>query len=521
MTTATSSPSRHSLGDRLCTTTSCLVWFVGAGFAIERIGIFAHETNVAFAATLLVLGAVIAGIGREKVHGRATTVGRLIALVGFFALPFAMEVRALPLAIWFGGLAMVESARAHDSRRRTPATLALGIGLFALVQLAVVYGALPWYGLRSMSEAISRGVGALSDRPLALRPSFSGLEIYLLALAIVVAGMRLGGRREIRRGIVAIFSVTVLYGFYLRLFATLPFTFAEIEADGSWRHRLSGPYAFFFPLRMGLVLAPLLAGPLAWQLARGTTRDPVVIARRRFPVMVGVGAAAIVAVVCLVPRPSSEAPERVTVALYEKGFLNWGKPNPLIYGRGSTGMLGMLPEFLQTRGRETRMIDTIDDDSLDGADVLVIINQDELFTPETLAAIRRFNESGGGLLVIGDHTCHRHGKNVLNEPLEAVDADIRFAFDNAEFLIGGWIASLESRVHPISAAIRDRTNDCGSVIGASLDVTYPATPTRRRTLRILRSGPRRSSRSRFHGQSQTRSRRDARRHGSRRGARNR
>ena len=49
-------------------------------------------------------------------------------------------------------------------------------------------------------------------------------------------------------------------------------------------------------------------------------------------------------------------------------------------------------------------------------------------------------------------------------------------FDTAEFAVGGWLQSYEALAHPTTAGIPDQKNEFGVVIGASLDVRFPARP---------------------------------------------
>ena len=164
----------------------------------------------------------------------------------------------------------------------------------------------------------------------------------------------------------------------------------------------------------------------------------------------------------------------VTVAFHTAGFVNWLVPNRHRYGSYSAGMAGNLPRFVEAKGWTTRMVDGLTAESLDGVDILCIINQDDVMAGDTRRIIDEFVAAGGGLLVVGDHTSHWHDQLVLNHPLE--NTNVRFRFDNAEFFIGGWFHSYDSWRHPITAACRDRRNEVGNVIGASLEVNYPALP---------------------------------------------
>ena len=59
--------------------------------------------------------------------------------------------------------------------------------------------------------------------------------------------------------------------------------------------------------------------------------------------------------------------------------------------------------------------DKIDDAALAECDVLIIKTPTERYSPEEVAAVRRFVERGGGLLLIGEHTNYERSSTVIND----------------------------------------------------------------------------------------------------------
>jgi hypothetical protein len=59
--------------------------------------------------------------------------------------------------------------------------------------------------------------------------------------------------------------------------------------------------------------------------------------------------------------------------------------------------------------------DKINDDTLAKCDVLVIKTPTERYSPEEAAAVVRFVENGGGLLLIGDHTNYERSATIMND----------------------------------------------------------------------------------------------------------
>ena len=139
-------------------------------------------------------------------------------------------------------------------------------------------------------------------------------------------------------------------------------------------------------------------------------------------------------------------------------------------------MFGNLPKFLESMGFSTLKVDTISDESLQDARILMMINIDKEIPQHELEAIWDFVENGGSLLLLGDHTFYKHGvkRIILNDILEPYN--IRYAFDSADWFIGGWLHSYQYASHPITAGMRDDMNDAGSVIGASLHAKPPSFP---------------------------------------------
>jgi hypothetical protein len=59
--------------------------------------------------------------------------------------------------------------------------------------------------------------------------------------------------------------------------------------------------------------------------------------------------------------------------------------------------------------------DKIDDETLSKCDVLIVKTPTERYSPEEAAAVTRFVEQGGGLLLIGDHTNYERSATAMND----------------------------------------------------------------------------------------------------------
>jgi hypothetical protein len=209
------------------------------------------------------------------------------------------------------------------------------------------------------------------------------------------------------------------------------------------------------------------------------------------------------------------------VVVYNRVFGNYMKPRHGDYGHLSIGMYGNLPHFVESLGGRCVVTNQLTDDHLRDADALFVIypshpyvGKDMLqeFDPlnptppvvpdleqvlrfadrflhgsivdaiEELHVKRVWNyvDKGGSLLVMGEHTIadphipESMGRSHFNRLL--APSNIRVAFDSATFKVGGWLQSYHTMFHPTTAGIEDSRNQFGVVIGASLDITFPARP---------------------------------------------
>jgi hypothetical protein len=81
--------------------------------------------------------------------------------------------------------------------------------------------------------------------------------------------------------------------------------------------------------------------------------------------------------------------------------------------------------------------DKIDDDTLAKCDVLIIKIPTERYSPEEAAAVTRFVEQGGGLLLIGDHTNYEGSSTAMNDitrPMGFIFRDdLLFSFNESPY----------------------------------------------------------------------------------------
>ena len=142
-----------------------------------------------------------------------------------------------------------------------------------------------------------------------------------------------------------------------------------------------------------------------------------------------------------------------TVYLYSKGIVNWNKPEFGRYGLRSSGMFGMLPEYLNSFSYKVVVDSVFDQEALKDVNTFVAININKNFSEREKNDIINFVKNGGSLLVLGDHT----GLGGMLEPLNDLVkfAGIEYNFDSAHYLKMDWGHSLEFLPHPITYNLKN------------------------------------------------------------------
>lgn len=448
-----------------------ILGFCAIACAGESLGMWARELTIGVT-ILLLIGATLTESDDSTIP--RTPGSQILSILSWLALLLLSN----PIHLRLGAIAVFCALRAasnaswgKNARRWTALSITALFSSF--VQFAVGSGAAAASAQSLVGAAASSIASMVAGRTIDFGPTFAGLDVFIAALVLIAARSLQIGRGAGRNVLVATVTLFFLWIIHFRILALLQVGIGN--DDSRFGKFLLDASRAIFPRNVGVLALLHGIGAVAF-FERSAPREAESIgvdAHPRRLAIAGIGAAAIATVVLLATPFRIANDARVSrIGFYEKGFLNWSSPNDLVFGMGAPGMFGLLPPLADACGRKHTMIESIDRDALAQIDVLVIANQDEVFTDDTLDAIDEFVAGGGGLVVIGDHTSGRHGKTVLNQPLRRTH--IRFNFDNAEFLIGGWIESLDFARHPITIGLDDRMNDSGSVIGASLDVRYPA-----------------------------------------------
>lgn len=407
--------------------------------------------------------------------------------LGLASRPMAPAIVILAVSV----LVLLLAVGRTEADKRLLLSVGCAIVVFGLYRFAIQGIAPVWM----LSDALGRLLGrtpSLLGLPLSVGATYGGLDFLALTLAFLLFSclyLPVGWKRRLTLGLL----FTVLgHGLYLVVLASSEAVLAKLPVPPeeelgfsvlpAWS--LLKALRFGIPWYMPLVALLIYLVTNGWLLraalraGRGFERpgEPAGVGQTRAtPALPGWPLAATAAVLALalplvIMWPTGRSTlEGKKIVAYEKGFLNWLKPKHGDYGRFSVGMYGMLPEYLASMGAQCKISPELSEEDLRGADLLIMFYPNEVWKEGQLERIWNFVRQGGSLLVCGEHTVHEEGgTNRFNEVI--APTGIKVNFDSSEFLIGGWLQSYQTHLHPTNAGIADERNQFGAVIGASVQM---------------------------------------------------
>lgn len=447
--------------------------FAGAWVVAGSAGLLAYPLRRAVAMTLLVASALIGRPGGLRQPW-------VPALVGF-GLTTAMLVSPLPLLNILACAIVLASLAWASQRSHRQVLLAGTVAVMVLAVYRAVVTGVPWAWLAA--DGVAGWLGHLAHlvtgKAVVAGPTFAGLDFLVLTGAMWMAWLANTAGPRLARGLYGGLGILAGHLVYLVVLAYAPAMLpgAPIQPDttqGPWAAFLHKAVPWNLPALACMIHVAVVAAMLRWSSHRSTQGEGVRDYHQGWRVAAVLAAAILPWVAFGHPGRPSLAGKRIV--FYEKGFLNWLKPEHNQYGRLSSGMYGMLPDFIASLGARATISPDLSAKDIESADALISIFPDEPWAPGQKERIWDFVRQGGTLLVMGEHTtCDPNdGSNRFNEILGPTA--MRVAFDSATFAVGGWLQSYEPILHPTTAGMKDDRNQFGVVIGASLDIHWPARP---------------------------------------------
>jgi hypothetical protein len=415
---------------------------------------------------------------------------RLILALGAMLLTLPVAARGgipglLAAALFFFALSLVSTNEGSS----TPSSLLVTALLFASLSIAVEYIGLAWHG----QQALALGFSWLAGAGLRLGPTALGLpllvlfacqalSVFLLALAREPLPDTSGSpsrQRRIWR------SLGDLFAWLLALvLAVVAYLWLQPRLASLMPVRWLTPFSPASGPSTALVLTYLESLPLLFLLLwlvsalASSSLRPAPLPLRPRPGSGWWAAAGLLllglAAVALTIEPPYRT-ERGTVLFYDAGQLEWGRPVFGQYGPHSGGTYGLWPDYLAAMGYSA-LTGPLTTENLDRAQAVVLINLPQKLTTDEKKRLLAFVESGGALLLWGEHTAVGRIREPINDLLaELPGAPVHLRFDSAVPVRQGWAEGLALRPHPATRDIRTSI-DLVIAVGASLRIKPPAMP---------------------------------------------
>ena len=470
---------------------------VAAWLAAGSAGLLGHPLEHALTWLALAV-ALIAGWPREK----PSFTNRVI-LLGTAVFSLLLTASSLPVvnvmavAILLAALAQV--ARGLTARVTLIAALAagtLGLFRFGCNSIPVV-----WLAASATSGWRLLAV-LLTGIPLEVGRTFGGLD-FLVLMAVVYAGWLIGTAPPRRpRALWAAAAIIAGHLVYLavlahaeKILAALPDMAVTTESDMSrvgiwtWSNGLRMLVPWNLPLLAIAIdgaIAALMFHRARWlpvveldpkELERQKKKEEkeeipgsVLMTDMLFcfgPPLLALAAALLVGL----GLNRADLKDKKIVA-YEKGYLNWLKPE---YDSEDDGSYGMLRPFVESLGGKFSTSKDLSKDDLAQADVLLLLHPDEPWSDATLERVWDYVRRGGSLLLAADPVISEgSSRSSFNDVLRPTAMQVRY--DTAVTRTGNWEQSYELLAHPATAGLDDQRNRLGFELGSSIRTRWPARP---------------------------------------------
>jgi hypothetical protein len=400
----------------------------------------------------------------------------------------SMVINIMAVSLVLAGYAMITSGQA----KKISGILSASVLIFAIYRITYISIPFIWLISDKISYLLGKITGSITNKSLSSGSSFSGIDFIVLMSVFWILCLRATAKpwkTRVLYGFLGILGGQIIYLIILsytpKLLETIvvPTTQANTvtgEVTWSWASLIHKAIPWNLPILACVIQILIAAAMFRWiqwldETAQEKPKKTLFFSRNKYIVWITGPILAILLPFILTLYPNQLILHGKKIVFYEKGFLNWLKPEHGQYGRLSSGMYGMLPIFIESMGGSSLISKDLSEEDIRDADVLVLLFPDDPWTDNQLERIWNFVKKGGSLLVLGEHTTRDSNEsNRFNEVLEPTN--IRVEFDCATFEVGGWLQSYEPIIHPATAGVPDERNQFGVVIGASLNINWPAQP---------------------------------------------
>jgi hypothetical protein len=417
---------------------------------------------------LALLWVVLPDRGRPPVRGRlqsvALGVGLGLTCVAFVVLLETGATQVLALAAVLLGVHILRVKLGQPDAWLPAASLSL----VPLAALLLLVDTSAWADLvvGRYATFVSLLAGAIAGRTVELGPTYAGasLTAFFIFYAVALSRFAVSSPRKVVKIVAVCVGLVVLDVAYVALWSRF------IGSRAVPLSPLLRPFVGDYDTRLFLFVM-LLLPILLYRPHLRVGEESALWDRRGLRVAVPLAAVLAVFSVFVAVQPPATAANK-TVLIYDS-IPDTPRPDVPVfgsYGLQSSGMFGLLPDYLRGRGYSVRVVHELLASDLAWAGTLATFNLRSTLDGATDSAVDAFVEKGGSLLVAGDHT----GREEIREPSNALlkPYGITLDFDAAIPLRDGWADGLDMWPHPIVSRVSG--SETRVLVGASLKVTPPA-----------------------------------------------
>jgi hypothetical protein len=423
-----------------------LASLAAAWVAASSVGLLAHSLRHSLDWVLLATILAAAWPSRWTWRSAIAVIGAMVVAIAMTA-SWVQAVNVLAPAVLLAALAL-----AHPRERQVFSAVAGAIVVFAVWRLALTSIPALWLLADGTGRAIGQIVGTLAGQAMWLGATYGGLDFLVLMLALCATWMMLTPAPRGRRILFAIIAILLAQGAYLFALAFVPRFLPMLPPPGqpnpanpfqqdvkNWADMVRDFVPWNLPVFCAILQMTVAGLMLSWSPVQGEEQPAGKAARAprggnvAVNIFCAILAAALPAMLVMGSKPQTQLQGK-KIVFYEKGFLNWmrpehpremtpGGPREGGYGRLSQGMYGMMPSFIQSLGGRMLISPDLTADDLKDADVLVILYPNHPWSDwkESKGQLRRiwdFVQRGGSLLIFSDHTIREpDGRNRANDLL--------------------------------------------------------------------------------------------------------
>ncbi|MFC1781049.1 hypothetical protein ACFLZ8_02135 [Planctomycetota bacterium] len=445
-------------------------------------GLLAHPLRRAL--SIIALAVVVLARGTLAYRNYRNFLGILItAMFSMYLISSPiMVVNILGVSLVPAYLAFISTAR----ERKLFCIFSVSIAVFGLYRLAYTSVPMVWLIFDSIGRAVGNFAGLITGQALNVGATFAGLDFLVLMLILWILWASFYSERIFSKAVYGFLVTFIGHLIYLIALSYLPklLTLVPEPAAGlevwSWTGLYHKIVPWNLPARACGIQLVIAAFMIRWYSPvagynKNHSKTSTYLNRNQKALLIVMVVLAIIVPLVSVFFPKQLTLEGKKVVFFEKGFLNWLKPEHGQYGRLSSGMYGMLPVYLESMGANAVISEDLSEQDIHDADAVVLLFPDDPWEQGQLSRIWNYVNTGGTLLVMGEHTTvDSDGSNRFKEVLEPTEIEVEF--DSATFTVGGWLQSYDVIAHPATIGVPDERNQFGVVIGASLLLKWPARP---------------------------------------------